>query len=143
MNRFLRYIFLFFTGGTAYILVELMWRGYSHISMFIVGGICFAGLAAINRRKNIRLLEKCLFGSILITTAELISGIFINIILKLDVWDYSELSFNILGQISLIFTVAWFFLCLPAFMLCKYAEKFFDKMVAYIGSKRDSRDNLQ
>ena len=29
------------TGGGLYILVELLWRGRSHISMFLLGGLCF------------------------------------------------------------------------------------------------------
>ena len=37
----LKYIFLFIIGGFTYYMIEILWRGYSHWSMFILGGICF------------------------------------------------------------------------------------------------------
>lgn len=35
-------------GGLVYILIELIWRGHTHISMFILGGICFVAIGFIN-----------------------------------------------------------------------------------------------
>ena len=28
-------------GGTVYCAIEVIWRGYTHISMAVCGGICF------------------------------------------------------------------------------------------------------
>lgn len=35
-------------GGSIYVFIELVWRGYSHISMFILGGVCFVIIGLIN-----------------------------------------------------------------------------------------------
>ena len=32
---------IFLIGGALYNLIEILWRGYTHWSMFIVGGLCF------------------------------------------------------------------------------------------------------
>ena len=32
---------LFCLGGGAYVVLEFLWRGWSHISMFFAGGLCF------------------------------------------------------------------------------------------------------
>ena len=45
MHRLLnKYLFLFDVGGLLYILIELAWRGWSHWTMFILGGICLSGI---------------------------------------------------------------------------------------------------
>ena len=37
------------TGGFLYCLVEILYRGYTHISMFLLGGICFLCIGGIRR----------------------------------------------------------------------------------------------
>ena len=39
--EFIKYFILFGIGGIAYVVIELLWRGYSHWSMFALGGLCF------------------------------------------------------------------------------------------------------
>ena len=41
MNPVQAYIIMFFTGGFLYCAIEIFYRGYSHVSMLIAGGICF------------------------------------------------------------------------------------------------------
>ena len=49
MHRLLnKYLFLADVGGVLYVLIELVWRGWSHWTMFILGGICFIYLGLIN-----------------------------------------------------------------------------------------------
>ena len=49
MHRLLnKYLFLLDVGGLLYILIELIWRGRSHWTMFLLGGICFIYLGLIN-----------------------------------------------------------------------------------------------
>lgn len=43
-----KYVILWAVGGLLYITLELLWRGYSHWTMFILGGLCFIGLGLIN-----------------------------------------------------------------------------------------------
>lgn len=112
LNTILKYFTLFLIGGIAYYFIEIVYRGYSHFSMVIVGGLCFILIGSINEfsNKEIPLLIQMLISVFIVDIIELISGIIINRILLLNVWDYSQLRFNFLGQISLNSSIAWFFL---------------------------------
>ena len=116
LNTSRKYFTLFLIGGITYYFIEIAYRGYSHVSMVIVGGLCFILIGSINEfsNKDIPLLLQMLISVLLVDIVELISGIIINRILLLNVWDYSGLRFNFLGQISLNSSIAWFFLSLLA-----------------------------
>ena len=116
LNNILKYFTLFIIGGISYYFIEIIYRGYSHFSMIIVGGICFVLIGAINEfsNKEVPLLLQMILAVLIVDTIELISGIIINKVLLLNVWDYSNLRFNFLGQISLRSSIAWFFLSLLA-----------------------------
>ena len=99
---------MFPIGALGYGLIEILWRGYTHFSMLLAGGICFVTFAKIGEKfKNASLFIKALLGSLFVTAIELIFGIFFNIILKKNVWDYSKLPFNFKGQICLLYSVFW------------------------------------
>ena len=54
--------FNFLVGGFGYVALELLWRGRSHASMFLAGGICFLLLGGLNRvrpRLPLPLREAC------------------------------------------------------------------------------------
>lgn len=109
-------------GGSAYMTIELLYRGYSHWTMFYVGGLAFLLIGCINEYIdwNMPLWKQMAIGSLIITSLELVSGIIINMILGWNVWDYSQLPFNILGQICLPFSIVWFFLSLIAIVVDDY-----------------------
>ena len=113
---------LFLVGGIIYILIEILWRGHSHYSMFIVGGLCFFLVGIINEFYSYSsgLVWQAMIGSILITLVEFIAGLILNIYLGLGIWDYSNLPFNILGQVCFPFLIAWFFLAGIAIILDDY-----------------------
>lgn len=109
--KFKKNSILFSIGAIGYGLIEIIWRGYTHWSMLGAGGICFMFFAFLSDKlKNARLLFKAVLASGFITTIELIFGIFFNIILKKNVWDYSKLPFNIGGQICLMYSFLWMLL---------------------------------
>ncbi len=112
MAKIFKYIFLLFFGGISYILIEMLWRGYSHWSMFILGGLCFVLLGLLNEKYtwDIPLLIQMLIGAFVITLMEFISGCILNLWLHLHVWDYYNMPFNILGQICLPYMIMWFLL---------------------------------
>ena len=112
MNKLLKYYTLGTLGGTVYVFIELMWRGYSHWSMFLLGGICFIALGLINEviPWEMPLTAQMFIGCTIITVLEFITGCIINLWLGWDVWDYSDLPYNLLGQISVVSSVGWYFL---------------------------------
>lgn len=79
--------------------------------MFFLGGLCGTLIGLINEcTPKMNIVLQMLLGTIIITVLEFITGYIVNIKLGLNVWDYSNLKFNIKGQISLIFSFAWFVL---------------------------------
>ena len=93
---------LFLGGGSAYYLLEVACRGYSHWSMALCGGICLCSIYHMNRYLRARpLLLRATLGGGIITAVELICGALVNLTFRLDVWDYSHLPLNLLGQICL------------------------------------------
>lgn len=102
-------VIVFCMGGLLYVLVELLWRGWSHGSMFLVGGACFYAVGSLNRhRPDMSVLSQMVVGTVLITVVEFFSGLIINRMLLLHVWDYSTAPLNLFGQICLPFVLLWF-----------------------------------
>ena len=72
-------VVLFSLGGIGYVGLELLWRGRSHISMFLAGGACFLLLGKLNRlRPRPSLLLRGIAGAATITTVELLTGLLAN-----------------------------------------------------------------
>lgn len=105
----IKYFILWMVGGSVYYMIEIFYRGYSHSSMFIVGGICFLLIGAINEifPWQLYLEVQLLLGDIAVLIVEFIAGCIVNIWLGLNVWDYSNLPCNLLGQICLPFAILW------------------------------------
>ncbi len=117
---------VFLSGGILYSLVEILWRGYTHWTMTLVGGICFLLLYWMNgHMKGSAFLVRCLVGAGVITAIEFLTGLVVNLILKMNVWDYSGMPFNLLGQVCLFFSCMWFLLCIPAFWMSGVIHHFF------------------
>lgn len=115
-NRYLKNTFLFLFGGFAYGGIEIISRGYSHISMFIAGGICFLLIGLISKvfPRDISMIGQMLISAVIITAVEFITGLIVNLWLGLNVWDYSDKPYNLLGQICLLYFTYWFLLSLIA-----------------------------
>ncbi len=111
---------VFTVGAIGYSAIELLWRGHTHPSMAVAGGVCFSLITAIEKAfPHIKYLYKCIMGSLTITAVELCFGIVFNILLCKNVWDYSQIKFNFLGQICLLYTVLWGFLTALALPISK------------------------
>ena len=125
------YLTVFFAGANAYSLIEILWRGYTHPSMALVGGICFLMLYLIGGVRFFRsgaasFAAACVVGGIVITLTEFVAGVILNIVLGLGVWDYSDVRGNILGQICPQFSLAWTALSAPALLLSGKVRRFFE-----------------
>ena len=143
----------FIGGGGAYGLIEILWRGFTHISMIILGGICFIGLLHISKYNEVRfplifkrrgnqkktrvgenlssaktyglklnMVSKSIIGGAMITAAELLAGIVLNIWLRLDIWDYSGERFQVLGQICFKYFFLWCGLSFVVIAGCRLAR---------------------
>lgn len=122
LRQMLKPIVLAFIGGTFYVMIELAWRGYSHISMFFLGALCFVLLGGINEffSWELGMVWQMLIGASIVTVLEFIVGIIVNVWLKLEVWDYSNLPLNFMGQICLSFSFAWLLLSCIAIIVDDY-----------------------
>ena len=114
-------------GGAIYVGIEMLWRGHSHPSMFILGGLCFVSIGLINELFpwELGIVWQALIGGTMVTCLEFITGVIVNIWLKLGVWDYSGLPLNILGQVCLPFYFAWVGLSVVAIVFDDYLRYWF------------------
>lgn len=107
-NFVLKEFIIFVIFGLMYVTIELLYRGHTHYSMFIVGGICGVLIGLINdNTPDMPLLPQCVLGAVIITIIELLTGLFLNVYLGLNVWDYSNQPFNFMGQICPQFCIIW------------------------------------
>lgn len=117
-NYLIKEIILLIIFGITYCGIEILYRGRTHISMLFVGGLCAVLIGMINEiTPKMNIFLQMFIGAVIVTIIEFFSGYIINIILGLNVWDYSNLMFNYKGQISLLFTIIWFFLSVPVIYL--------------------------
>lgn len=100
---------LWLLGGILYVLVEMLWRGHSHWTMFVLGGLCFVLIGGINEVIPwcMPLWQQAVTGMLIITCMEFITGCIVNLWLGWNIWDYSRLPFNIWGQICLPYMLLW------------------------------------
>lgn len=126
MNSLFRNLIKYFVlgniGGIVYVIIELIYRGYSHWTMFLVSAISFILIGLINEfiSWDMKLWKQMLIGSAIVTAMEFISGYIINIKLGWHVWDYSTIPFNVMGQVCIPFSIIWFFISLIAIVADDY-----------------------
>ena len=70
---------VFLSGGGIYSVLEILWRGYTHWTMAVTGGVCLVLLHGLNRLcARWALVFRCLTGSAIITAMELAVGLIVN-----------------------------------------------------------------
>lgn len=112
--------FIFLVGGCLYTWIEILWRGWTHWTMFLLGGGGFVVLGLLNEHKipwHWCLLRQAIVGATIITVLEFITGCIVNIWLGWAVWDYSDLPFNLWGQVCLYYFLLWITLCMVGIVL--------------------------
>ena len=123
----------FFVFGSLYMNIEILARaavkslvgfngikplslmGYTSLWMFLVGGTCAVIVGKLNDYTKLHPLktwEKIFIGGTIITLGELLSGIILNIIFDLHIWEYGG-KFQFLGQIELKNCLIWYFVMTP------------------------------
>jgi uncharacterized membrane protein len=120
MMVFWKKTILFYLGGMIYTGIELLWRGRSHWSMFLLGGTCFLGLGRI-RRSPLSLPKRIVMAAVMVTALELLTGLMVN--REFRVWDYRKMPLNFRGQICLPFFFLWMPLCLVGMGIYGWLDK--------------------
>lgn len=87
---------MFFAGGLCAVLLQ-----------FLCNGVFYA----------LPLFFKCLLGAAVITGVEFSVGCIVNLKWGKNVWDYSNMKGNVLGQICPFFSALWCVLSFPALLL--------------------------
>lgn len=116
MRQFLKYAFLFSLGGMTYNLIEIGYRGWTHWTMFFLGGMCFVSLGLLNEviPWEMPLWQQVFAGACIITILEFVTGCIVNVWFEWNVWNYADMPGNILGQICPQFFVLWLLVALSA-----------------------------
>ena len=121
---FLWQVLLFLTGGSVYLGLEILWRGWSHISMFLAGGSCFLLLGRLDKKAfRLHWLLRALLGAAVITAVELMIGMVFN--RDHRIWDYRDTPGNFRGQICLPYFLLWIPLSLGAMGLYRRLDRWF------------------
>ena len=118
LKKYKELFIVFSVGAVLYSVIEILFRGFTHWTMSLTGGTAFLMIHISNfKLKTKNLFLKCLTGCAIITALEFIVGCIVNRKYQLNVWDYSEQKYNLLGQICPLFSCFWFLLTLPALYL--------------------------
>lgn len=119
LKAILKHAALALCGGCIYVVLELVLRGRSHWTMFVLGGLCFVLIGLINEviPWEMPLALQGVIGSGIVTALEFCTGCIVNLWLGWDVWDYSNLPLNVMGQICLPFSLLWIIVSILAVLL--------------------------
>lgn len=122
MYKLSKYFFLWAIGGCFYYGFEIIFRGFSHWSMFVLGGLCFIFIyiqGKIVCWKDSLVLQtlRCIT---FVTAMEFITGIIVNKWLQLGIWDYTSMPFHLFGQICLPFAIIFSGLCIVGILLSSH-----------------------
>ena len=131
MTRIWKTGILFGLGGCGYLGLELLWRGRSHVSMFLAGGLCFLLIGGLNRAEpRLPYPLRLLAGAAIITMVELAAGMAVN--RNYGVWDYREQWGNFCGQICPAFSLLW----IPVTALALLIFEFLEPRLEQLAEKR-------
>ena len=120
---------LFYTGGATYLSLELLYRGRSHGSMFLAGGMCFLLIGHLNRvEPKLPLPLRALVGAGIVTVVELGAGMAVN--RNYQVWDYRDQPGNFMGQICPVFSALWIPLSLLAAVMFQQLDARLEKKMS-------------
>ena len=118
MKKLLIHIPITAIGGLTYMGIEILWRGHTHWTMGVLGGVCFALIGLLDEvQDHPPMLLQMVQGAAIVTALELLVGLIVNRWLGWDVWDYSDMPGNLWGQVCPQFAAAWLLLSWAAVKL--------------------------
>ena len=108
-----KHLLLGFIMGMIYFTLEGLWRGWTHIAMLFIGGLCATLVGQLNQYPQyykFKIWQQSLIGTLIVLIIELISGLVLNVGLGLNLWSYSDMWGNLFGQVCIQYAVLWFIL---------------------------------
>ena len=114
---------LFLLGGGGHLAIELAWRGASHWTMFLAGGICLCVLQALAVRP-VCLPLAAGAGAAAVSGLEVCIGLACREVLHIAVWDYSAEWGNLAGLVCPRYCLYWFLLCGWVILVLRVARRF-------------------
>ena len=128
-KKMLKYLILLLIGGFVYYAFELVLRGWSHWTMFLLGGICFILIGEYNEhvKWDTPLIKQGIVGACIVTALEFVVGMIVNVYLGWGIWDYSNVPLNFIGQICLPFSIAWIVVSILAVVVDDWVRYFLFK----------------
>ena len=110
LRKFFKLLTVFAAGGLAYGAVEVVNRGFTYLSMGVLGGVCMlvVHLLGDERRNGLNLFSAMLISTAFITAIEFLTGEILNRTLRLHIWSYAAIPLNYDGQICLLYSFVWF-----------------------------------
>ena len=128
-HNIFRFSSFFCLGFLLYPLIEVIWRGRTHLSMAFLGGLSAVAIVFIDSQmKRGFFLQKAALSALVITQMEWIFGVVLNLKMKLGIWDYSGLPFNLAGQVCLLFSFYWFLLSLSLILILDLEKEYGRRM---------------
>lgn len=121
---FLEFFSIYLFGAIGYGSLETMWRGYTHWTMLLAGGVCCCLMHLIATRMHERLWKKWIMCAFAITAVEFVTGCIVNLRLGWQVWDYSSMRANLMGQICPMFSLIWLLLSIPCVSVMQLLKKY-------------------
>lgn len=109
-------------GSIGYGIIEILWRGHTHWTMVLLGGLCFLCIGWINRLPVPRMVRYLLCAAA-VSLLELATGCLVNLRLGWAVWDYSANRLNLWGQICPLFCFLWLLLAIPSCALASWLDR--------------------
>ena len=101
-------------GGGVYIIIEILYRGYSHWSMAIAGGVSFLLLHGLfSKFSGMHMILKLVACLIIISSVEFLVGYIVNMRFRWNIWDYSNHRYNLCGQVCLRYSLTWALFAIP------------------------------
>lgn len=110
-QKIIPYGSIFIISGLIYIMLELIWRGRTHWTMFLCAGLCGLVMANINNNLlefDTDFLKQVVISALCCTTFEFLFGIIFNG--DFSIWDYRNTwgTIHILGdQVNILFFGIW------------------------------------
>lgn len=131
------YFLVLLFGALVYPIIEITTRGYTHWSMMLTGGAAFLSFYIINNHTGkMSKFIKAFFGMFSVTALELTVGLIVNKFFHMNVWDYSGMKFNLLGQISLAFSACWYVVSFISFCILDIADFILSELKFSIQQRR-------